>query len=398
MANRKYRKLIFVTLILFISIGFAILSSNLSLTNIFTITEASFDVHFSDVTIDESTIENATYLYSNSNKEINFTIPFDKPGDYIDYKLYAVNGGTIDAALETISITIPDTIEDYVTYTLTYYNGQALTAGDLLRVGTNIPFKLHIEYNYNIDDFIDVNSVSITLTLKYKQPQTVNTKVWNFDYQGAEQVFVVPKTGTYKLEVWGAQGGDAIGDEAETYIGGYGGYSTGAVNLNKNDKIYINIGGKGTTNTGVDEALELIESDNSIGYNGGSLGQLYTRNSVYGGGGGATHIALVSGLLSELEQYKGTLVNDSYYVSNKILIVAGGGGGAVSHELRSVYTYEGNGGSGGGFKGSLVTLSSCYCYASGGTQIAPTILGYSCNPSRTPEKWCMVCCWKFRKW
>lgn len=31
--------------------------------------------------------------------------------------------------------------------------------------------------------------------------------VWNFDYTGAVQTFTAPRDGTYKLEVWGAQGG-----------------------------------------------------------------------------------------------------------------------------------------------------------------------------------------------
>ena len=47
-------------------------------------------------------------------------------------------------------------------------------------------------------------------------------KVWDYDYTGGEQTFKVPITGTYKLETWGAQGGNAYDERAS---GGYGGYS-----------------------------------------------------------------------------------------------------------------------------------------------------------------------------
>ena len=113
--------------------------------------------------------------------------------------------------------------------------------------------------------------------------------VANFDYTGNVQSYTVPLTGTYKLEVWGAQG-DGVYDGG---IGGYGGYSYGNIILKGEDRLYICVGGAGV----------------SRGYNGGGIGQVY--------GGGATHIAITNrGILSG-------------YISNQdeVCIVAGGGGG-----------------------------------------------------------------------
>ena len=143
---------------------------------------------------------------------------------------------------------------------------------------------------------------------------------WSFDYTGGEQTFTVPTTGTYKLETWGAQGGSRNG-----YIGGYGGYSIGTITLSKSQNLYINAGGNGTTKIG--------------GYNGGGNRPSGDTTGWYAGsGGGATHIATVSGLLSTLENSK-----------FDILIVSGGGGGATSSS-----TYNANGGSGGGYMGSTI--------------------------------------------
>ena len=133
---------------------------------------------------------------------------------------------------------------------------------------------------------------------------------FEYDYTGSVQTFTAPVSGTYQLEVWGAQGGSS---------GGVGGYSVGTYTLTANQKIYINIGGAG--GNGVNGAG---------GYNGGGRG--YASTAVCAGGGGATHIATISGLLSTLSSNK-----------DKILIVAGGGGGYCEN--------GGTGGVGGGIKG-----------------------------------------------
>ena len=156
---------------------------------------------------------------------------------------------------------------------------------------------------------------------------------FKFDYTGTQETLTIPLTGNYKLEVWGAQGGNS----AESNTGGYGGYSVGTVKLKKNDILYITVGGGGNAST--------------PGYNGG--GSKSNNTSNYGGG--ATHIATKEGLLSAL--------SDSV---NKILIVAGGGGGTDTWRSNAY------GGHAGGFIGSSgsITTDTTRKYAKGGTQEA----------------------------
>lgn len=162
---------------------------------------------------------------------------------------------------------------------------------------------------------------------------------------GSFQTFTATASGYYKLEVWGAQGGncttevDSVGQM--TRYGGLGGYAAGYVWLDKDEMLYITVGGKGQGST--NEGINLAG-----GYNGG--GSCYisgTVNHVYGSGGGATHIA-------KSLKGDGQLKN---YVNNKndVLIVAGGGGGA---RLQRNANYDdrarwGNGGDGGGETGGV---------------------------------------------
>ena len=183
-------------------------------------------------------------------------------------------------------------------------------------------------------DFSDgsMNDKTFTLTVNvYADGKVVNApenKAYTFDYTGNEQIFEIPASSNYLLEVWGASGGSIA-----NYIGGYGGYSRGIIQLNKGDKLYINVGGKGVGATTHGQSLD-------GGYNGGGSVIGTTVTHINASGGGATHIATSSGLLSTLEENK-----------TSILIVSGGGGGARDQSNHVNAARWGTGGSGGGMNG-----------------------------------------------
>lgn len=148
-----------------------------------------------------------------------------------------------------------------------------------------------------------ITGSNVTVQLKY----TFAAK--NYGYTGGVQSFVAPISGTYKLQVWGAQGGYGThGSDS----GGLGGYSYGNKSLTAGNTIYVVIGGKGQN------------GGKNGGYNGGGLGTKYAGSSSGqgGGGGGATHI----GGANTNKELKS--VANSYRSGTYIYLVAGGGGGA----------------------------------------------------------------------
>lgn len=185
----------------------------------------------------------------------------------------------------------------------------------------------------------------IDTTDAYKQTtdssstSTAGTPV-TFDYKGTVQTFTAPATGTYQLEVWGAQGGNVT--TTSTATGGKGGYSKGTVTLNKGETINVYVGGQGT---------EIIGTNAETGgWNGGG--------GNYSAGGGAT-----GGGATDIRK-GGTSLTDR-------IIVAGGGSGAAWGNV--------NGASGGGLKGSDGESWSGYASGLGGTQTSGG--GYSGTPS-----------------
>lgn len=169
----------------------------------------------------------------------------------------------------------------------------------------------------------------------------------DYHYTGGIQTFTVPITGLYQFEVWGAQGGTG-----GTHLGGNGGWSFGYKVLTKGQVLYIVCGGAGVRTTYGQYAAG--------GYNGGGgtkSGAMNGYMKMPGSGGGATHIASRSGLLTALASYK-----------SDVLIVAGGGGGGGD-----TGDYEGVGGTGGGVNGGV---GGGTCAGGGGTQSAGGINGY----------------------
>lgn len=167
--------------------------------------------------------------------------------------------------------------------------------------------------------------------------------ILNFDYTGAVQSITLPK-GTYKLECWGAQGGNGCTDNS--YTGGKGGYSIGTISLNTKIILYIYVGGRGVSSEASGSG-----AIRAGGFNGGGSGRDWSSTNHGGSGGaGATDIRINQ---------------DSFYAR---VIVAGGGGGASD---------DGNGGSGGGVSG-ISTVASA-----GGTATSGSGFGQAAASSYT---------------
>ena len=213
-----------------------------------------------------------------------------------------------------------------------------------------------VNYYWDIDNWgLYINNLSNKIKCNLYFVNYSGQTTFDFDYTGIEQTFTAPVSGTYRLETWGAQGGSHTVEKH----GGYGGYSLGTINLKINDNIFINVGGQGAINNSD------VGKITSGGYNGG--GATFADETVFlnygASGGGATHIANKSGLLSSLENYK-----------NNILIVSGGGGGSNADTSSNLST--GIGGSAGGYIGEKGTspvennVLLTNVFANGGTQFA----------------------------
>ena len=249
------------------------------------------------------------YLYTNNTTTAPITTV-----KALKYKIVSSNNvtysGVVSYMEDTLLATLP--LEDTeITYTIYLYIDSTLSLG-------NYNDKTYSGYIYATTEQTSTVGKNEDNTKKNLGLQTID-----FDYLGSEQQFIVPQTGTYKIETWGASGGNI-----RNYNGGKGGYASGQIYLTSAKKLYFYIGGQG------------LEGKDDGGYNGG--GELYKNENNYGSpGGGATDVRLQSGIWSNLQS-----------LMSRIMIAAGGGGANDRNGGDQNYKYgAGNGGAGGGLNG-----------------------------------------------
>ena len=143
--------------------------------------------------------------------------------------------------------------------------------------------------------FADEGVITATVSDGINEVTSSYTVIWqremDFEYTGATQTYTAPADGYYKIELWGAKGGDTAGAK--------GGYATGEVYLTKGTELYVYVGQR------------ISSTSNATAFNGGP--------SSSGGkpGGGATDVRLVSGSW-----------NNATSLRSRIMVAGGGGAGS----------------------------------------------------------------------
>lgn len=202
---------------------------------------------------------------------------------------------------------------------------------------TNFPSTAgSTEFGHSGDGYVRITVLAVNNSIKIEKGQT-----FDCTFTSATQKLTLP-AGTYKLQVWGAQGGNY-----DFHYGGSGGYSVGTLTIIENTDFYICVGGQPVP----------VSTDRVVtpgGYNGGGAGFNRYYNSTYTlgqGGGGGTDIRIGQ---------------DNLYAR---VIVAGGGGGSACNGDEKATKY------GGGLSSGCTATSAQATQTSGGTANSGVNLG-----------------------
>jgi hypothetical protein len=291
-----------------------------------TFTNISARVNFA--TVFENITVNGTYyvwLKDQAGNVTNTSILVNYIDNIVPTVTYGTNGGTVVTASTTV--TINDTGGSNLnTSTLQYvWDIQNVTTPvsgwNTFTNGTTITNSGTGTYYLWIKGSDNAGNNVITKSNAFVTVPSVNQ---TFGYNGSYQTWTVPYTGTYKLEVWGAQGGNNW-----NIVGGLGAYSSGNINLTAGTILYVYVGGQN-------------------GYNGGGTAGTGSACENGANGGGATDIRL-----------SGTAL------ANRIIVAGGGGGasGGGSGHYQNATGY--NGAYGGGGSGIGIGAPALYHGAGG---------------------------------
>ena len=172
--QKSRRGLVVVALLLLVaivSVGYALLTSNLSIVGTTSTSAETWDVHFENIANAAAnnadvTVTTPAYIYEASSGQtpsdetddltVKFNVSFKKPGDKYEFDVDVVNDGSLYAKCTDIEVTIP-TANDYDDFLEITYSG--LAENDVLAPSgqTGSSKTMHV-----VAKFKDVNNLPAT--------------------------------------------------------------------------------------------------------------------------------------------------------------------------------------------------------------------------------------------
>ncbi len=164
-----------VVLLLLISVGYAALSTTLTIDGTANIASNSWLVYFTNVQVINGSVTatEAPTTSGTSTTSLTWAVNLDTPGDFYEYFVDVKNDGTIDSmigSLSNTSLTINQA--KYLDYSVTYDDGATIEQYDKLDAGDMVTLKVRVEYkaDLNPEDLPTETSVAtFTYTSNYVQ-------------------------------------------------------------------------------------------------------------------------------------------------------------------------------------------------------------------------------------
>ena len=168
-------KILLIVLILGLGIGYAYINSDLNINGTAQVNSANWDVHWANVQVTNGSVSASSPTISNQTT-VNYSVVLDQPGDYYEFTVDAVNGGSIDAMIDSIDSKLNGatitTLPSYLNYSITYSDGMWLKQNHQLLHNTTETYKVRIEYrtDINANQLPATNqTLSLQFTVTYRQ-------------------------------------------------------------------------------------------------------------------------------------------------------------------------------------------------------------------------------------
>lgn len=168
MINKKHLKIIAFILILVISIGFAYLTSNLFINGLIGYRGNSWNIYFDNIQMINNDVDADKPIINNSKDAISFSLSFSEPGEIYKFSVDIINSGTLDAMLnEIIKNGIDSSNQDYISYTIKYYDDSDLRINDAIKAGAKTRIIIEVIYKYETSVVAPAGEQEFSFILKY---------------------------------------------------------------------------------------------------------------------------------------------------------------------------------------------------------------------------------------
>ena len=139
-------------------IGYAYLTTTLSINGVTDVDANNWNVYFDNVQITDGSVTGDQVTTAPSIDSIGTTVSYHirlkEPGEYYEFTVDVVNAGTIDAMIESINSKMNNNplveLPAYLNYNITYADGAELLEFQELNAGVTESIKVRIEYNNDL--------------------------------------------------------------------------------------------------------------------------------------------------------------------------------------------------------------------------------------------------------
>ena len=220
MKKHKKRNLtiLFLLILLAVSIGYAILSTNLKINGLSHIAKGSWNIHWDNVS-NENGVKATTSAYIKDNKKqvVEFEVFLDKPGDFYEFTVDAVNEGTLDGVISSIETKVndidlsehPEALPSYVKFSAKYLDGTTPALNDELEAEDSVTYKIRIEFDKDAVTNSIINNM-----------QSNESYVFNYEVEYTQDPYKEPDNpvdfGSDPWELVGKEGDKAAEQEEVT--------------------------------------------------------------------------------------------------------------------------------------------------------------------------------------
>ena len=161
-------KFIIIILVLSLGLGYAFLTTTLQIEGVTDIDANTWNVYWDNVQVKSGSVTATTPTIDSSKTMVSFNVHLSEPGDYYEFTVDAINDGSIDAMIETITKTINNstTVPNYLNYTVTYDDDVEIENNHILEAGNKEIYKIRLEYRTDINPS-DLPSAAASLPLTF---------------------------------------------------------------------------------------------------------------------------------------------------------------------------------------------------------------------------------------
>jgi hypothetical protein len=175
--REQRRKIILVLLLVLLcslGLGYALLRTNLTINGTSKIKGNTWDIHFENLNVTDGSVELSTgdvaAAIGSNTTEVSYTVTLSQPGDYYEFTVDAVNAGSIDGMVESVTSKLNDTVittlPAYLDYSVSYSDGVTISPNQYLKAGETETYKVRIEFKKDIES-TDLPTSVQTLTLDF---------------------------------------------------------------------------------------------------------------------------------------------------------------------------------------------------------------------------------------